>query len=38
MEFDEGTRLREKVGGKPLAIEAALSIALDIADALDAAP
>ncbi|HTM90174.1 MAG TPA: protein kinase [Terriglobales bacterium] len=37
MEFLEGTTLKQKVGGKPLEMEAVLDLGIQIADALDAA-
>jgi eukaryotic-like serine/threonine-protein kinase len=37
MEFLEGTNLRQRMAGKPLELELALKLAIEIADALDAA-
>ncbi|MGA2170845.1 MAG: protein kinase [Terracidiphilus sp.] len=37
MEFLEGRNLRQRMGGKPLELELALKLAIEIADALDAA-
>jgi len=36
MEYLEGTRLRRRIGSRPLELEALLSFAIEIADALDA--
>jgi serine/threonine protein kinase len=37
MEFLEGANLRQRMGGKPLELELALKLSIEIADALDAA-
>src|ERR1700756_2796424 len=37
MEYLEGSTLESLIGGKPLDVEVALSLAIEIADALDAA-